>query len=262
MKDGKEVQTNRRVKADYDGLASTLLLKKVSLDDEALYECVATNDLGKATSSAELLVDEKHTEPEFKDSMKKVEVNVGDEAKFKVRIDGNPKPNVDWFKDGKQLEDAGRITIIDEEDGLHELTIEKVEPEDVGTYKCVASNNVGEVEQTAPLSLKEELEAPEFVEDVKSPITLSEGDTFDLKIRLKGKPLPDVEWFKDGKTIRKSSKIDMKSEDDKFTLVIVDVTLDDSGVYKCVARSKAGSAEKIIKVEVERKYRIFVVFLY
>jgi len=256
MKDGKEVQTNRRVKTDYDGLTSTLLFKEVSLDDEALYECIATNDLGKATTSADLLVDEKHTEPEFTDSMKKVHVNVGDKATFKVRIKGNPKPEVDWFKDGKQLEDAGRIVIIDEEDGTHELAIDNVEPDDVGTYKCVAFNEVGEVEQAAPLSLKEDLEAPEFVDDVKSPISLNEGETFDLKIRVKGKPIPEIEWYKDDRAIRQSSRINMKSEDDTFTLVIIDVTIDDSGVYKCVARSNAGSAEKTFKVEVKREYSL------
>lgn len=251
MKDGKELQTNRRIKADFDGITSTLHFKEVSLDDEAMYECVVTNDLGKTSSSAELLVEEKRTEPEFTDVLRRVEVSVGDEAKFEVHTRGNPKPEVDWFKDGKLLEDTGRFEIVDEKDGLHSLIIGKVEEDDAGTYKCVAFNEAGEVETSAPLTIKEELEAPEFIGDVKSPIQLTEGETADVSVQLKGKPLPDIEWYKDDKLIRKSSRVYFKSEDNKFTLIIDDATPEDSGIYKCVAQSKAGSAEKTIKVVVE-----------
>lgn len=254
FKDDKPLKTDRRVKVDYDGETSTLIIKGTVLDDEALYKCVATNKFGEVSTSAELLVEEKGTKPEIEEEMKDVVCGLEKKAKFEVKIQGTPKPEVEWFKNGKQIKDGGRFQVIaEEEDNLYSLVIDKVEPEDVAAYKCVASNDLGEVETTASLTLEEELVAPEFISK-GGPITVTEGESVDITTEVKGKPLPEVEWFKDNKPIRKTKKINIKSIDSKFTLVMVDVTQDDSGIYKCVARSKAGVAEQTIEVVVERKY--------
>ena len=83
------------------------------------------------------------------------------------------------------------------------------------------------------------------------PITAQEGGDVTLNATVNGKPVPDVEWYKDDKILRKTSRFDMKSRGDKFSLVILNVTPDDSGLYKCVARSKAGSVSRTFQVNVE-----------
>ena len=100
--------------------------------------------------------------------------------------------------------------------------------------------------------------APEFVDDVESgPINAEEGADVELVAVVKGKPTPDVEWYKDEKPLTKTSRFDTRRRGDKFSLVILNVTPDDSGLYKCLAKSKRGSAIKTFEVNVEGMFHGF-----
>lgn len=64
---------------------------------------------------------------------------------FSVIIGGILEFEVDWFKDEKVIEDKGRFVIRDDFDkGKFFLIIEEIFVEDVGIYKCVVFNEVGE----------------------------------------------------------------------------------------------------------------------
>lgn len=67
---------------------------------------------------------------------------------------------------------------------------------------------------------------------------------------IKGKPVPGVEWYKDDKKLRRTSRIKIDENGDKFSLVILDVTPEDSGTYKCEASSKAGTITRTFDVNV------------
>ena len=76
--------------------------------------------------------------------MNDTEISEGDDAKFDVRIDGNDL-EVDWYKDDKMLDDAGRIIIEDphpdSDDNLYSLTIENCGPEDSGMKNSLYSRD-------------------------------------------------------------------------------------------------------------------------
>ena len=254
LKDGKPLKTSKRVKDEFDGDVATLVFSEVELDDEGDYKCVAQNELGSASCAAELLVNEADVKPEFTEPMKDIEVAVGDEGRFDVRVSGVPKPSVQWFKGTKKIEDDGKFLLIDveEEEDLFSLIIDQVASDDVGTYTCKAANEAGEVSCKAELQLQEKMAAPEFADQEESgPITAQEGDDVTLNVTVKGKPSPQVEWYKDDKPLRKTSRLDVKARGDKFSLVILKVTSDDSGLYKCVASSKAGSVARTFEVNIE-----------
>ena len=254
LKDGKPLKTSKRVKDEFDGDVATLVFSEVELDDEGDYKCVAQNELGSASCAAELLVNEADVKPEFSEPMKNIEVAVDDEGRFDVRVSGVPKPSVQWFKGTKKIEDDGKFLLIDveEEEDLFSLIIDQVASDDVGTYTCKAANEAGEVSCKAELQLQEKMAAPEFADQEESgPITAQEGDDVTLNVTVKGKPSPQVEWYKDDKPLRKTSRLDVKARGDKFSLVILKVTPDDSGLYKCVASSKAGSVARTFEVNIE-----------
>lgn len=258
FKDGKPLKTSKRVKDDFDGEVASLSFTEADLDDEGDYKCVAENELGSASCAAEVLVNEAASKPEFTEAMKDIEVAEDGEGRFDVRVSGSPDPTVQWFKGTKKIEDAGKFILIDdEEDELFSLVIDKVASDDAGTYTCKATNEAGEVSCKAELKLREQMAAPEFAEDEETgPITAVEGGEVTLNVTVKGKPRPDVEWFKDDRPLRKTSRLDIKSRGDRFSAVIMNVTPDDSGLYKCVASSKAGSVTRTFEVNIEG---IFVV---
>lgn len=259
LKDGEPLETNKGVTADFDGELASLSFSAAELDDEGDYKCIAQNELGAASCSAELLVNEADSKPEFTEAMKDIEVAENKEGRFDVRVTGYPKPAVQWLKGADKIEDAGKYILIDdEEDDLFSLVIDDVSPDEAGTYTCKVTNNVGEAACEAELKLKESIAAPEFADEEETgPITAVEGGEVTLSVAVKGKPRPDVEWFKNGKPLKKTSRLDVRSRDDKFSLAVVNVSPEDSGLYKCVASSRVGRVVRTFQVNIEGKIFLF-----
>jgi hypothetical protein len=253
-KDGVTIKTDTRVKSEFDGTSCVLSWKETRIEDEGVYKIVVTNDLGSASSTCQLLVNEVGVRPKFEQKLKNISIVEGQEVKFHVRVSGLPAPEVEWVKESIKIKDEGRYKLTEEE-GVYTLVIEKCKLEDSGKYECVAFNSTGEVTSRAHLNVEEEIERPEFIGPAGEPIVKSEGDTVEISVDIKGKPMPEVEWYHYDKNLRKTSRIDFKVKENRFTLVIIDLTKDDSGMYRCVAKNKAGQASRSFDLEVQRKYR-------
>jgi len=74
-----------------------------------------------------------------------------------------------------------------------------------------------------------------------------------LTAKVTGKPEPEVKWYKDDKEIKGTFKIVMKKTQEVCTLTISGVTLQMSGVYKCVATNTAGEAVHSATITVSEK---------
>lgn len=277
--DDEQVAETNRVKMEFDGKLSSLTFEPSKLDDEGDYKCVARNELGSASSKAELLVNEADTKPVFTEKLENVVAKTGEEVQFEVRVIGSPPPEVDWFKGENNLEDDSRILMVDNvEEDLFSLIIEDAQPSDSGEYECVASNTVGEVsckaklvveetiiapqfggevQSAAPVFLEEPIVAPEFTEKGESePIVSEEGGDVTLSVDVKGQPKPDVQWFKDDEEVRLSEHVAISEVDDKHALLINDATPKDSGTYKCKASNVGGVAERTFDLQVAGKHYV------
>lgn len=275
FRDGEKVKESKRVRMNFDGKSSSLTFKPSELDDEGGYKCVARNELGSASTTAELLVNEAGTKPEFTEKLKNISALPGDEARFNVRVIGSPPPEVDWLKGKEKIEDEGRFVLIDDaEDDLFSLVIEDAKPSDSGEYECVAFNELGEVSCKGNLVVEETVIAPEVAEGAESalpvpeditiapefaedeegaPVVVEEGGDVSLSVNIQGQPTPEVEWSKDGKDLKASDRLDVGEMNGKHTLLIKGATPEDSGIYKCQASSKGGVAERTFDVQVKGK---------
>lgn len=253
FKDGESVADVKRYKTRFDGERATLKVTTTELDDEGEFKCVAENTFGSASCSSELLVNEANVKPAFEEKMKPVDVTEGEPAQFSVKVTGNPPPVVDWYKGKDRLEDEGRVEMVDDEDsGTYSLTIKDTLPEDAGTYKCIAENEEGQVSCKAALAVKEVVSEPVFeTEQEAAPVKVGEGDVVSLNAVVKGKPEPTVDWYKDDEKLRETSRLKMDAKDGEHSLIILEAKPEDSGIYKCEAKSKGGKAEKTFDVDIK-----------
>lgn len=65
-----------------------------------------------------------------------------------------------------------------------------------------------------------------------------------------------VIWYHNEKPVKESNDIQLLFEGDRCTLVIREIFLEDSGLYKCIARNLHGVAESECQLHVEGKLKI------
>lgn len=77
-----------------------------------------------------------------------------------------------------------------------------------------------------------------------------EKNNLELKVKVKGRPVPSVTWLKDEREVAPSIKIKISKSEDVHTLSIQQVTQTHTGQYKCVAVNSLGRIEHIANVTV------------
>lgn len=136
-----------------------LLVREVDLRDAGEYTCRAENVAGSVTSTATISVIEEvkweeATElvsPHFVEPVTSQKVMDGESVLFTCKVTGKPTPQVTWLHNDKPVRETKDITIIQDTEGICQLALAEVFPEDAGQYKCTAVNKVGEAACAASL---------------------------------------------------------------------------------------------------------------
>ncbi|XP_014826381.1 PREDICTED: obscurin isoform X19 [Poecilia mexicana] len=93
--------------------------------------------------------------------------------------------------------------------------------------------------------------SPDFVE-ILANCTAELGQTIKLACKVTGVPKPAVTWYKDGRTVEADPHhIIIEDPDGSCTLILDNMTADDSGQYMCFATSPAGNASTLGKITVQ-----------
>uniref|UniRef100_A0A8C5K4P3 Leucine-rich repeats and immunoglobulin-like domains 3 n=1 Tax=Jaculus jaculus TaxID=51337 RepID=A0A8C5K4P3_JACJA len=119
------------------------------------------------------------------------------------------------------------------------LRLRNVEFASEGKYQCVISNHFG-----SSYSVKAKLTVNMLPSFTKTPmdLTIRAGAMARLECAAVGHPAPQIAWQKDGGTdfpAARERRMHVMPEDDVF--FIVDVKIEDIGVYSCTAQNSAGS---------------------
>ncbi|XP_035994194.1 obscurin isoform X16 [Fundulus heteroclitus] len=92
---------------------------------------------------------------------------------------------------------------------------------------------------------------PDF-EEILANCTAELGQTVKLACKVSGVPKPVVTWYKDGRTVEADPHhIIIEDPDGSCTLILDNMTADDSGQYMCFATSPAGNASTLGKITVQ-----------
>ncbi|CAL1297366.1 unnamed protein product [Larinioides sclopetarius] len=256
MKDGDDVVKNDRTQIleQPNGLIA-LVIEAAMPEDSGKYIVIATNDEGKTRSSANVaVVGDGFRLPEIVESLKPASFVQGEPGKLTAKIDGEPKPEVKWLRDGVQIEPSDRIKMRQDPDGTVTLDIEKVQPEDAGKYTLLISNIGGEMRSSANVEV---IQSPLFVKPLE-PVTGVMECPAKLECKVAGDPIPDIKWTKDGNEVSDDDpnirKRQLPSGD--VALVFDKCKPENAGDYTCTATNKHGEKAcsaplKVISKDIE-----------
>ncbi|XP_011911832.1 PREDICTED: receptor-type tyrosine-protein phosphatase delta isoform X9 [Cercocebus atys] len=262
-KKGKKVSNQRFEVIEFDdGSGSVLRIQPLRTPrDEAIYECVASNNVGEISVSTRLTVLREDQIPRGFPT-----IDMGPQLKVVERTrtatmlcaaSGNPDPEITWFKDFLPVDTSnnnGRIKQLRSESiggtpirGA--LQIEQSEESDQGKYECVATNSAG-TRYSAPANLyvRELREVRRVPPRFSIPPTNHEimpGGSVNITCVAVGSPMPYVKWMLGAE--------DLTPEDDmpigRNVLELNDVR--QSANYTCVAMSTLGVIEAIAQITVK-----------
>ncbi|XP_055359783.1 obscurin isoform X12 [Betta splendens] len=92
---------------------------------------------------------------------------------------------------------------------------------------------------------------PDF-DEILANCTAELGQTVKLACKATGVPKPAITWYKDGRIVEADPHhIIIEDPDGSCTLILDNMTADDSGQYMCFATSSAGNASTLGKITVQ-----------
>ncbi|XP_060543834.1 striated muscle preferentially expressed protein kinase isoform X2 [Pantherophis guttatus] len=144
---------------------------------------------------------------------------------------------VTWRRAGMVLKDGDpNCEMSMPDDDQHTLRFLRVGRGDVGEITCEVSNQHGYDHGFISMELAE---APRF-ESIMEDIEVGIGETPQFAVVVEGKPLPDIMWYKNQVLLTESNHLSFVYEESECSLVVLNTTEQDSGVYTCTARNLAG----------------------
>ncbi|XP_056651604.1 basement membrane-specific heparan sulfate proteoglycan core protein isoform X6 [Monodelphis domestica] len=208
------------------------------------YRCVASNPYGVAHSVVSLSVQGPPTVSVLPKGP--VQVKLGKAISLECVSAGEPRPSARWMRIGTPLKVDHHRT-LGPMDSHAVLQITEAQPEDAGTYVCLAQNALGSAQARVEVSVETgttALGTPE-VRVEEAEMTVEAGKTAILRCSATGSPTPTVHWSK----LR--APLPWKHQLSGNTLILPEVAQQDSGQYICNATNSAGHAEATVIVHVE-----------
>ncbi|XP_056590739.1 ADAMTS-like protein 3 isoform X2 [Triplophysa dalaica] len=158
---------------------------------------------------------------------------------------GSPHPTLSWSKDGAPLQNSERISW----DGSGELHLSSPDLRDVGVYGCTASNDFGADSERSHVLMAEspkiavsrrntsDLNSRSVKVVVGGSVHVRVGANVTLECPVKGVPQPTVSWQRKEGPLTTSASTLLNG-----SLLLRNVTLQDSGIYSCVAANDIGKS--------------------
>jgi len=240
-----------------DATAYEIRIKNVQIDDEGTYRLSIENALGTIESNIQVTtVDNVSITPSVQIS--NTDLKQHDTLTLEYTVNGRPKPDVTFLKDGKEIKSSARTQItFDETTSIYRLVTNDVGQDDQGVYTLVAKNKLGKQESepvkinvTAPITIKRQL--PELVDAVLGEQTV-------LIVEADGIPQPKVTWLFNGQPIKSSpkQKIETSKENPHVTtLTISKLDANDAGKYTAVIDNSLEKVELNTTLNVHAKPKL------
>ncbi|KAM9810094.1 inactive tyrosine-protein kinase 7 [Syngnathus typhle] len=219
----------------------TLRINNVEVYDGQMYGCETKTVGGRLSGQARVTVLEKLKFTPTPQPSQCLELD--NDITIQCSAKGRESPTIRWTKaDGGDLPPH-----VEQKNG--QLHFSKVTRSDAGNYTCIASNSLqGEIRSLVSLTVAVYIRFKVEPENT----TVYQGHTAILHCQATGNPEPHIHWMVKDKTldISRNRRIQKMANG---SLVISDVTTDDTGRYTCVAGNSCSIKDRVAQLYVVDK---------
>uniref|UniRef100_A0A3P8XXS2 Inactive tyrosine-protein kinase 7 n=1 Tax=Esox lucius TaxID=8010 RepID=A0A3P8XXS2_ESOLU len=218
----------------------TLRINNVEVYDNQVYGCESRTEGGSLSGHARVYVLEKLKFTPTPQPSQCLELDK--EVKIQCSATGRKPPVIKWTKaDHKELPPR-----VDMRNG--QLHFTKVTRNDAGNYTCIASNSLqGEIRAVVSLTVAVYIRFKLEPENT----TVYQGHTAILHCQATADPEPQIQWMVKDKVLDASRKRFQIMPNG--SLVITDVTTDDTGKYTCIAGNSCSISDRVAQLYVVEK---------
>ncbi|KAI4896717.1 hypothetical protein NFI96_032885, partial [Prochilodus magdalenae] len=240
-------RANGYLSSNHQVFGTQLRILRASQDDSGEYICRV--DGGPHIRQASVSVSVTSESSRLQSPIISIEphsaaVKLGESASFRCRVYSGAQPvRLEWkLTNNQPLADNVKIG----PDGSV-ITITNAQPQNQGTYRCVASNPFGITHSIVSLIVKE---PPKATVTPRGPVHVKVGDPINLECQAAGEPRPSVTWHRldSARKTMLSSPVPMESN---AVMQILVARPEDSGTYVCTAQNNLGTTETRIEVIVK-----------
>ncbi|PAV72711.1 hypothetical protein WR25_18698 isoform C [Diploscapter pachys] len=230
-----------------------LHITSAMMEDQSTFTCTATNNYGAQSKSTAVKITGLvapvlgHVPPEE-------QLIEGKDLRLScIVVLGTPTPQIQWYKDGKQIV-TGESVIV--EGGGSSLLLRNGNPKDEGRYTCAAISPAGNATIHINVQL---IKRPEFdvwidpatgkpSDSQQKIVEWKEGQSLEIPCKVKAIPPPAVTWSLNGRPLsREDNRFTIKEDN---TLVVHSLDKSAGGPYTCNAVNVAGDVEQTTTVTV------------
>ncbi|KAJ8977336.1 hypothetical protein NQ317_018618 [Molorchus minor] len=188
----------------------SLEIKDPSAPDGGTYRCHVKNEFGESNANLNLNIEaEPEPEGEGPTFVEKPRITSQQNGKLVImecKVRSDPKPDIIWYKEGKQVTESSKITMSFEkiEEDVYYIKLELRDPgiEDSGLYKCNIKNAVGELNANLTLNI----EIIPVIKEKPRVIKIIKKKTVIVECKVLSKFAPDCTWFKEADAVREDSR--------------------------------------------------------
>ncbi|KAM8754964.1 basement membrane-specific heparan sulfate proteoglycan core protein [Acanthopagrus schlegelii] len=217
---------------------NTLVLPNVGRQDSGEYICSATNNMG--TTEVTIMLDVE-TLPYATSVPDDVAVRVGEVVRLQCLAHGTPPLTYTWTKLDGNLPPRAEVSGGD-------LQINLATAEDAGSYKCVASNKVGNSEVVAKVTVR----SPLAVRVSPQVEVKAQGSAVEFTCSAAGGIETKTEWLKEGGALPPNHHVK------DGVLRIENLEQSNEGVYICRASGVYGQAQDTARLTIQALPKVMI----
>ncbi|XP_033618099.1 contactin-2 isoform X2 [Fukomys damarensis] len=216
-----------------------LYIARTNASDLGNYSCLATSHMDFSTKSVFSKFAQLNLAAEdprlFAPSIKarfptETYALVGQQVTLECFAFGNPVPRIKWRKVDGSLSPQWATA-------EPTLQIPSVSFEDEGAYECEAENSRGRDTVQGRVIVQAQPEWLKVISDTEADI----GANLRWGCAAAGKPRPTVRWLRNGEPLASQGSAQNRVEVSAGDLRFSKLSLEDSGMYQCVAENKHGT---------------------
>ncbi|KFW66414.1 Netrin receptor DCC, partial [Pygoscelis adeliae] len=217
--------------------SGALQISRIQHGDSGIYRCLAKNPASSRTGNdaeVRVLADPGlHRQQFFLQRPSNVVAMEGKDAVLECCVSGYPPPTFTWLRGDEVLPvRSKKYSLL----AGSNLLVSNVTDDDSGTYTCVVTYKNENSSGSAELSVM----VPPWFLIRPSNLYAYESMDIEFECAVSGKPVPTVEWIKNGEVVIPSDYFQIVGGSN---LRILGLVKSDEGFYQCVAENEAGNAQ-------------------